>query len=118
MGRLFRAPVHPVHQVLTPTEVMRTVFPLRLLDSYRREAESYDRRTAVFHRWRRRLVDLLPLRSGDVVLDVGCGSGLCFPLLQARIGPGGRIVGIDQSPQMLATARSRIKTEGWANVTL
>jgi trans-aconitate methyltransferase len=97
---------------------MRTVFQLRLLDSYRHEAEFYDWRTAVFHRWRRRLVDLLPLRSGDVVLDLGCGSGLCFRLLEARIGPEGRIVGIDQSPEMLAIARTRVDREGWSNVTL
>lgn len=63
-------------------------------------------------------MDLLPLRSGDVVLDLGCGTGLCFPLLEARIGPQGRIVGVDQSPQMLAIARTRLQGEGWTNVTL
>jgi trans-aconitate methyltransferase len=52
------------------------------------------------------------------VLDVGCGSGLCFPLLEARIGPEGRIVGIDQSPEMLAVARARLGGAGWSNVTL
>jgi trans-aconitate methyltransferase len=94
------------------------VFQLRLLDSYRHEAECYDLRTAVFQRWRRRLVDRLPLRCGDVVLDLGCGSGLCFALLEARIGPQGRIVGIDQSPQMLALARARLDAQVWGNVTL
>jgi demethylmenaquinone methyltransferase/2-methoxy-6-polyprenyl-1,4-benzoquinol methylase len=94
------------------------VFQPRLLDSYRHEAEFYDKRTGVFHRWRRRLVDLLSLQSGDVVLDLGCGSGLCFPLLEAKIGPQGRIVGIDQSPEMLALARTRLVGEVWGNVTL
>jgi trans-aconitate methyltransferase len=97
---------------------MPTLFQVRLLDSYRYGAEFYDLRTGVFHRWRQRLVDVLPLRSGDVVLDLGCGTGLCFPLLEARIGPQGRIVGIDQSPEMLAIARTQVDREGWDNVTL
>jgi len=91
---------------------------LTVLNSYRREAELYDGRTESFHEWRHRLVDALPLRTGDVVLDVGCGSGLCFPLLEARIGPEGRIFGVDQSPEMLALARARIDVQGWSNVTL
>jgi trans-aconitate methyltransferase len=72
----------------------------------------------VFHHWRRRLVERLPLNPGDVVLDVGCGSGLCSPLLQQRIGPTGTIIGIDASAAMLAQARQRIAAHGWRNVVL
>ena len=32
-------------------------------------------------------------REGDRMLDLGCGSGLCFPLVEARIGPRGRMAG-------------------------
>jgi trans-aconitate methyltransferase len=91
---------------------------LTVLDSYCQKAELYDGRTVAFHEWRRRSVEMLPLRTGDVVLDVGCGSGLCFPFLEARIGPEGRIVGVDQSPEMLAVARARLDEAGWSNVTL
>lgn len=60
----------------------------------------------------------LELRAGDVVLDVACGSGVCFPLLEETIGPSGRIIGVDLSPDMLALARRRVEAHGWSNVTL
>lgn len=63
-------------------------------------------------------MDLLDLPAGSHVLDVGCGTGLNFPLLQKRIGPGGSITGVDASPQMLAQARRRSDAAGWSNVTL
>ncbi|MFX8230985.1 class I SAM-dependent methyltransferase, partial [Acinetobacter baumannii] len=47
-----------------------------------------------------------------------CGTGLSFDLLQRRIGPAGRIVGIEQSAEMLARARHRVQAEGWRNVEL
>jgi len=52
------------------------------------------------------------------VLDIGCGTGLCFPLLQERIGPEGRIVGVDPAPDMLGLAAARVADKGWRNVTL
>jgi SAM-dependent methyltransferase len=64
------------------------------------------------------LVDLLPLREGDVVLDVGCGTGLCFLFLQNKIGASGAIIGIDESPQMLRVAARHVRDKGWQNVTL
>ena len=81
-------------------------------------AGTYEQRTAAYDEWRRRLVTLLPLRPGDVVLDVGCGTGLCFPRLEAKIGATGRIIGIDEAPDMLDIARRHIADHGWDNVTL
>jgi demethylmenaquinone methyltransferase/2-methoxy-6-polyprenyl-1,4-benzoquinol methylase len=60
----------------------------------------------------------LGLHRGAQVLDVGCGTGLNFGLLQRGIGPDGIIVGIDRSPGMLAQARRRITRRGWRNVIL
>ena len=58
------------------------------------------------------------MKRGDTVLDVGCGTGLCFPLLQHKLGPTGTIIGIDASSQMLHVAADRIADNGWNNVDL
>ncbi|MEO6886086.1 MAG: methyltransferase domain-containing protein, partial [Jatrophihabitantaceae bacterium] len=60
----------------------------------------------------------LRLRPGDRVLDLGCGTGLNFPVLAAAVGPSGTIVGVDLSGQMLARAHARVQRHGWANVCL
>jgi len=52
------------------------------------------------------------------VLDVGCGTGLCLPLLQDKVGPTGAIIGIDASEQMLQVAADRVAEHGWDNVRL
>ena len=46
-----------------------------------------------------------PSQPGDAVLDVACGTGLSFPLLEEAIGPAGRLVGVELSPEMAAIAR-------------
>ena len=89
------------------------------LRMYAGHAEDYDRteqdRVAPM---RRAAIAKLGLKPGQAVLDVGCGTGLSFPLLEEAVGPEGRIVGIDQSPDMLSRARDRVAKRGWQNVTL
>ena len=87
-------------------------------EAYRSQAGRYDRRTEAFQHWRERLVARLPVRPGDTVLDVGCGTGLCLPLLHDKVGPTGTIVGIDASEQMLQVAADRVTAHGWDNVRL
>ncbi len=86
--------------------------------AYREQARSYDRRTGAFHGYRQAVVEALPVRRGQVVLDVGCGTGLCHGSLQDKVGPQGSVVGIEESPEMVAVARERIEQEGWRNVTV
>jgi ubiquinone/menaquinone biosynthesis C-methylase UbiE len=86
--------------------------------AYNEHAGSYDRDTAAFQPYRRAVVEALPLRSGQVVLDVGCGTGLCCGLLREKVGPRGGVVGIEESPEMAAVAREHIADQGWGNVTV
>ena len=90
----------------------------RAIEKYRHHAAGYDVSAARTMALRRRAVDLLELRPGDVVLDVACGTGLSFPLLRERVGPGGKVIGIELSPDMLARARARVAARGWTNVVL
>jgi demethylmenaquinone methyltransferase/2-methoxy-6-polyprenyl-1,4-benzoquinol methylase len=86
--------------------------------AYGERARSYERDTAAFQPYRSAVVEALPLRSGHVVLDVGCGTGLCCGLLRDKVGPEGGVVGIEESPEMAAVAREHIACEGWDNVTV
>jgi SAM-dependent methyltransferase len=88
------------------------------LAQYRHRAPIYDLELAVFEPARRAAIDRLALRAGDVVLDVGCGTGLSMPLLHQGVGARGRVVGIEQCPEMIALARQRVLQNGWRNVTL
>jgi len=85
---------------------------------YREHAASYDNLSTRTLPLRRRVIGLLKPRPGDAVLDVACGTGLSFPLILEAIGPGGRLVGVDLSPDMMALARERVERAGWGNVTL
>lgn len=87
-------------------------------EKYRRHAATYDRVGLMSQGTRRLAIDLLDLRAGDVVLDAGCGTGLSFPLIEKAIGLEGRIIGFDASPEMLARARSHVRSNGWDNVIL
>jgi ubiquinone/menaquinone biosynthesis C-methylase UbiE len=51
--------------------------------------------------------DLLGMRSGEYILDVGCGTGEDAQALAALVGPSGRVVGVDASGVMIAEARKR-----------
>ncbi|MGH3888180.1 MAG: class I SAM-dependent methyltransferase [Pseudonocardiaceae bacterium] len=89
-----------------------------VLAAYADQAADYERRTALYQQWRELLVEQLPLRRGDVVLDVGCGTGRCFEPVQRKIGATGAIIGIDEAPAMLAVAARHITAHGWRNVEL
>ena len=76
---------------------------------YTSVARFYDLVSAepVYRRGRRLAIPLLGLRPGDTVVDIGCGTGLNFPLLARAVGRHGHVVGIDASAQMLAQAGRR-----------
>jgi demethylmenaquinone methyltransferase/2-methoxy-6-polyprenyl-1,4-benzoquinol methylase len=89
---------------------------LRSIERYRRHAAGYDASAERTMALRRRTIALLALQPGDVVLDVGAGTGLSYALLREGVGPAGRVLAFEQSPEMFAQARQRVQREGWANV--
>src|SRR5215467_14621754 len=96
-----------------------------LIETYRKKAKHYDVTSRLYpapgypqRAQRRRAVRALGLRAGDSVIDMACGTGLNFALIEEVIGPGGRIVGVDLTDAMLARAQDRIATNGWSNVSL
>jgi ubiquinone/menaquinone biosynthesis C-methylase UbiE len=97
----------------------------RLIATYRRKAKHYDVTSRLYplpgypqHGQRLRTIEALELRPGDAVVDVACGTGLNFSLLETAVGPEGRIVGVDLTDAMLGQAEERIETNGWNNVSL
>lgn len=88
------------------------------LVQYRRRARIYDRELAVFEPIRVEAIAALGLHQGQTVLDVGCGTGLSFEMLHGRVGRHGRIVGVEQCPEMLSIACERVAVHHWDNVEL
>jgi len=96
-----------------------------LIETYRKKAKHYDTTSQFYpvpgypqRAHRLRAVRALGLRPGDSVVEVACGTGLNFSLIEQAIGPDGRIVGVDLTDAMLAQAQHRIDANGWSNISL
>jgi len=86
---------------------------------YGRWATLYDglaRYTPGIGRLRREAVAALELDPGDVVVDLGCGTGANLPFLRDAVGPTGTVVGVDLTGGMLSRARRLVDARGWRNV--
>jgi len=63
-----------------------------------------------------RAIEALGLRSGDIVLDIGCGAGQTLLQLAERVGTEGQVIGVDMAPLLLEIAKRR--TEPLSQVRL
>jgi trans-aconitate 2-methyltransferase len=71
---------------------------------------TYDRISAPIERVGREVLERLPLRGDETVLDAGCGSGRVTQALLERL-PRGHVIGVDGSQQMIDAARARLGEE-------
>ena len=74
-------------------------------------AETYHRVSNPQFDWGTVVLARLPLDGGECVLDIGCGTGRLTEQLLARV-PRGRVIGIDQSSNMVSVAREYLKAQG------
>lgn len=92
----FPAPARPVSQIVAP----------RWIDEEERDAYGEAAR----------VMDLLNIKAGDRVADIGAGDGYYVRHLSARVGPRGMVFGQDIEPRYLELLRSRVTESGWTNV--
>jgi trans-aconitate 2-methyltransferase len=75
------------------------------------DAATYHRLAAPQEAWAREVLERLPLRGDEVVLDAGCGSGRTTALLVERL-PEGRVIALDGSESMVVAARETLAPFG------
>jgi ubiquinone/menaquinone biosynthesis C-methylase UbiE len=86
--------------------------------TYNAASRDYDAASALF--WgvcADRTVELIGLREGEEVLDVACGPGRAALRAAGKVGPSGRVVGLDIAEQMLSIAREHARARSVRNVT-
>ncbi|HEU4571151.1 MAG TPA: methyltransferase domain-containing protein, partial [Candidatus Limnocylindrales bacterium] len=74
------------------------------------DATTYDRVSTPQQDWARPVVERLPLRGDETVLDAGCGTGRVTAMLLERL-PAGRVIAVDGSAAMVAEARAFLDPE-------
>lgn len=68
--------------------------------------------------YRKKAIASLNLTGNSVILDVACGTGLNFKIIESYLRNSGRLVGVDFSPETLKVARNQIAKHKWTNIEL
>lgn len=95
-----------------PLSVLKNMTPQpcveRALQNYRTLSTNYDATCTRIEALRIATVRELKLRLGETVFEIACGTGSVLPLLAREVGPSGRVVGVELSPEMATLARQRV----------
>ena len=90
----------------------------RVIDLYNSRT-NYDNEAGTTHPHKaRRLLEFVPLQTGQTVLDVATGTGLVAIAAAEIVGPKGQVTAIDLTPGMLAQARHKIAASNLQNIEL
>ena len=79
---------------------------------HRWDPKTYEKSSSAQKRWAEELLSKISIRGDERVLDIGCGDGKITAQI-SRLVPGGSVVGLDNSPEMLSFARSQFPAEEW-----
>jgi len=82
------------------------------------ERQRLERQAMELHGHAADLLDRTGIGAGQSAIDVGCGPRGIIDLLSARVGPGGRAVGLDLDPVSVELARAYARDSGLRNVTI
>lgn len=58
----------------------------------------------------------MEVQPGETVLDLGCGAGMDLLIAAQKVGPGGRVIGVDMTDEMVERARRNVAEAGFTNV--
>jgi trans-aconitate 2-methyltransferase len=86
------------------------------MPTYEWNAADYAQASPVQQQWARELIAKLGLHGHERVLDIGCGDGKVTAEIAAKLGHGA-VVGIDNSPAMIALAQATYPRAKWANLS-
>jgi len=90
---------------------------LKAATTYNAAADHFDDEPLGFWaRIGRRTIECLELPIGATVLDVGCGTGASALPAAEKVGPQGRVIGVDLAERLLEIARQKAEEHGLANI--
>jgi len=103
----------PILSGVDAEEIHHKHHPFKSINEYIQRMESPDRAE-----WQKpkKVVDYLAIRDGDVIADIGAGSGYFSVLLSKRVGDSGRIYAVDIENEMIEYIEKRAKKERLNNI--
>ena len=75
-------------------------------------------RATINSRYRKNAIKFLDLKPNSALLDVACGTGFNFKIIESFLKNEGKIVGLDISPKSLEFAKGRVIKHNWTNIKL